>query len=109
MNDSQLMRGVLEQCVLAEISRGETYGYEILTRLSEKGFDELVEGTLYPVLTRLHKKGWIACRAVKSPFGPVRKLYTITDEGLQELEEFREIYRSFSDRAEKILFGEGGA
>ncbi len=109
MDNSQLLRGILEQCVLAEISRGETYGYEILTRLSEKGFDQLIEGTLYPVLTRLHKKGLIACRAVKSPFGPSRKLYAITDEGQRELDAFREIYREFHHSVEQIVYEEGEA
>ena len=56
MEDSQLLRGILEGCVLAVITRGETYGYEILAELEKGGFENLLEGTLYPVLTRLEKK-----------------------------------------------------
>ena len=65
MEDSQLLRGVLEGSVLAVISRGETYGYEIIAELERCGFDNLQEGTLYPVLTRLEKKGLITCRKEK--------------------------------------------
>ena len=73
MENAQLMKGVLEGCVLSIIARGETYGYEILGVLAEAGFEELGEGTLYPVLTRLDKNGLIVCRKAKSPLGPVRK------------------------------------
>lgn len=51
MEDTQLMKGILEGCVLAVISSGETYGYEILQSLSTYGFQNLGEGTMYPVLT----------------------------------------------------------
>lgn len=56
VEDSQLLRGVLEGCVLAIIKRGETYGYEIIAKLEASGFNNIQEGTLYPVLTRLEKK-----------------------------------------------------
>ncbi len=66
------MKGILEGCVLGIILRGETYGYEILSELEKYGFENLVEGTLYPILTRLNKKGFVSCRKAKSPLGPVR-------------------------------------
>ena len=59
MIDTQLMKGILEGCVLSVIAEHETYGYEILQRLTESGFTELGEGTMYPVLTRLEKNGYI--------------------------------------------------
>ena len=52
MDDSQLMKGILEGCVLGLIARGETNGYEILEQLELCGFSGVGEGTLYPVLTR---------------------------------------------------------
>ena len=67
MIDTQLMKGILEGCVLSVIAEHETYGYEILQRLTESGFTELGEGTMYPVLTRLEKNGHIKCRKEKSP------------------------------------------
>lgn len=104
MNDTQLMKGILEGCVLAVIARGETYGYEILTELEKAGFDELGEGTLYPVLTRLDKNGYILCRKAKSPLGPIRKYYTITDTGRERLAAFEINYKKISDSTNKVLF-----
>ena len=103
MEDSQLLRGILEGCVLAVIARGETYGYEILAELEKSGFENLLEGTLYPVLTRLEKKGLIACRKAKSPFGPIRKYYSITADGQQYFEEFKKSYEKINLSAQRIL------
>ncbi|MBQ3545029.1 MAG: PadR family transcriptional regulator [Lachnospiraceae bacterium] len=104
MDDTQLMKGILEGCVLSIISEKETYGYEIVTRLVDEGFSELGEGTLYPVLTRLEKKGMIKCRKQKSPLGPIRKYYTISDEGCEWLETVKGVYKSTIDIANRILF-----
>lgn len=106
MEDTQLMKGILEGCVLSIIAEGETYGYEILTRLGEDGFQKLGEGTLYPVLTRLEKKGLISCRKEKSPLGPIRKYYTVSDSGRKWLEEFKQMYQGITQKANAILFGE---
>lgn len=103
MDDTQLMKGILEGCVLAIISEGETYGYEILQKLSEVGFDQLQEGTMYPVLTRLEKKGYISCRKAKSPLGPIRKYFSLTDAGTEYLEGFRECYQRVTACADRVL------
>lgn len=105
MEDTQLMKGILEGCVLSIIAGGETYGYEILSELERYGFEELGEGTLYPILTRLDKGGSICCRKAKSPLGPVRKYYSITEEGKQRLEMFLNSYRKVTKCAESVLFG----
>ncbi len=106
MGDSQLLRGILEGCVLAVIAKGETYGYEILAELGENGFENLLEGTLYPVLTRLEKKELISCRKAKSPFGPIRKYYSITENGKISLQEFKSGYEKITASANKILYRE---
>lgn len=106
MSDPQLLRGILEGCVLAIIAEGETYGYEILANLEQNGFENLLEGTLYPVLTRLEKKNSILCRKEKSPYGPIRKYYSITESGKAELAEFKINYRKITASANKILDGE---
>ncbi len=105
MEESQLLRGILEGCVLAVIAEGETYGYEILAKLDQCGFDALLEGTLYPVLTRLEKKGFISCRKAKSPYGPVRKYYSMTDAGEGALENFRGNYEKITAAADMVLKG----
>ncbi len=108
MEDTQLMKGILEGCVLSVIAKGETYGYEILSYLEQKGFEELGEGTLYPVLTRLDKNGYISCRKAKSPLGPIRKYYTITESGMQRLEAFKVQFTKVTESARKVMFEEEG-
>ena len=106
MDDTQLLKGILEGCVLGIIARGETYGYEILSQLEQVGFADLGEGTLYPVLTRLDKNGYISCRKAKSPLGPIRKYYTITDTGQQRLEHFKENYVKIMESVNRVLWPE---
>lgn len=103
VDNAQLMKGVLEGCVLQIIARGETYGYEILSKLEQAGFEALGEGTLYPVLTRLDKNGLIECRRAKSPLGPIRKYYSVTGQGMQELADFKEKYAALNASVTAIL------
>ena len=101
--DTQLMKGMLEGCILSLISHKETYGYELLVELEKYGFENVGEGTFYPILTRLSKKGYLSCRQVKSEAGPYRKYYKITDEGLVYLREFKHSYYKITGIVEKIL------
>lgn len=103
MDNAQLLKGILEGCVLAIIARGETYGYEIIGELEKNGFEDIGEGTLYPVLTRLDKNKLIICRREKSPMGPVRKYYSISLEGKAELTDFIKRYKKVSAAADKLL------
>ena len=103
MEESQLLKGILEGCILSIISEKETYGYEILSKLEDTGFKHLGEGTLYPLLTRLDNKKLIQCRKAKSPFGPIRKYYSITEEGKNKLNEFKHNYSEITDSANRIL------
>lgn len=87
----QMMKGLLDGAILGLISQGETYGYEILEKLKENDFPEISDGSIYPVLLRLDKKGYVSTRMIKSDTGgPKRKYYSITDEGLEELKLFNE-------------------
>lgn len=104
MEDTQLMKGILEGCVLGLIAKEETYGYQILAELEQYGFDGLGEGTLYPVLTRLDKNGYISCRKAKSPLGPVRKYYSITEAGQVRLQTFKQEYKKITEAADGVLF-----
>lgn len=71
--------------------------------LEQYGFDELGKGTLYPVLARLDKNGYISCRKAKSPLGPVRKYYSITVQGAEYLREFKKNYLKITKSATRIL------
>lgn len=105
MDETQLLKGILEGCVLSIISKGETYGYNIITTLELHGFIDIQEGTLYPVLARLEKKGDILCRVGKSPYGPRRKYYSITEEGSKHLQEFLDNYKKIIQIANQIIWG----
>lgn len=107
VDHTQLLKGILEGCILSVISKGETYGYEILQMLDKAGFNDLQEGTLYPILTRLEKKGCISCRREKSPLGPLRKYFRVTEEGTRQLNEFLNDYHSITEKAKRIFEHEG--
>lgn len=103
MEESQLLKGILEACVLQIIAQKETYGYEILTKLHNAGFQTITEGTLYPILTRLEKKNFIIGRKAKSPLGPMRKYFRITPLGTSHLSSYIEIYKKTIQNANAIL------
>jgi PadR family transcriptional regulator PadR len=98
-----LLKGILEGTVLSIISRGETYGYEILIVLNKYGFKDIYEGTLYPILTRMEKKDIINCRIAKSPLGPKRKYYTITKSGEEYYEEFKKVFIEITSKTNEII------
>jgi PadR family transcriptional regulator PadR len=85
---AQMRKGVLEMCVLAAISSREAYASDILDRLKLSHLI-VVEGTLYPILTRLKNEGFLSYRWEESNSGPPRKYYTITAEGTAFLLELR--------------------
>lgn len=90
MPTGQLLKGVLEGCILGIVSQKETYGYEIVEYLQRCGFEDILEGTVYPIVLRLEKRGSLSSKYRKSEIGPMRKYVTITENGIKELEEFQE-------------------
>ena len=72
-DQAQLRKGTLEGCILKIIDREPTYGYAIVTTLRDCGFADLTEGTLYPLLLRLERKGLIAAEYRAGSGGPSRK------------------------------------
>jgi PadR family transcriptional regulator PadR len=103
LDKSQLMRGTLEGCILKIISVEVTYGYEIMERLISFGFDDIREGTIYPLLLRLEKKNFISSEFRASPLGPNRKYYSITEEGIANLNSFEEAWNDISKAVNKIF------
>lgn len=81
----QMRKGILEYCILSIISRGEIYASDIISEL-KKAQLLVVEGTLYPLLTRLKNNGLLSYIWKESTSGPPRKYYEITAEGTQVLE-----------------------
>ena len=84
---TQLRKGLLEFCVLSAISRGETYGYELVHRL--KGMEQLAvtESTVYPILSRLKQDGYVKARDVPSSSGPPRRYFSLTSLGRHRIAE----------------------
>lgn len=81
----QMRKGILEYCILLIILRGEVYASDMLDELRNARMI-VVEGTLYPLLTRLKNARLLEYRWVESASGPPRKYYTLTDQGRQFLE-----------------------
>ncbi len=89
-NLTEMLKGVLEGCVLEIISRGDTYGYEITRRLNALGFADVVEGTVYTILLRLEKNNLVEITRKSSDMGPPRKFFALNDAGREELKKFWE-------------------
>lgn len=100
---AQLRKGTLEGCILKIIAREPAYGYAIATTLRENGFADLTEGTLYPLLLRLERKGLIRAEYRAGQGGPSRKYYTLTEDGQQYLVEFITAWRETAAGIDAIL------
>ena len=104
MTDSiqvQLRKGALDLCVLAVLSRGESYGYEIASTLvTAVGMGE---GTIYPLMRRMQNDGLVATRIVESSNGPPRKYYRLTPLGRTIFEAHHRDWRSFAGAVDKLL------
>lgn len=103
MNDyAQLLKGVLEGMILKIISKKETYGYEIVQTFNINSELNICEGTIYPLLMRAEKNNWIASTMKKSELGPMRKYYTITDEGIYRMNKFKQDFEYIKGLVYKI-------
>ncbi|MEQ6166868.1 MULTISPECIES: PadR family transcriptional regulator [unclassified Ekhidna] len=98
----QMRKGILEFCILHIISRGEVYASDLLEELTSAKI-MVVEGTLYPLLTRLRKAGLADYKWVESKSGPPRKYYTLTKEGEQFLEGLDVTWNELVNSTKKII------
>ena len=99
---TQMRRGVLEMCVLSILSADEVYPSDIITRLKDAELI-VVEGTLYPLLTRLKNSGFLQYRWQESESGPPRKYFYITDEGKVFLDGLVESWDSLVESVQNII------
>ena len=98
----QMRKGILEFCILHIISRGEVYASDMLEELTSAKI-MVVEGTLYPLLTRLRKAGLVEYKWVESSSGPPRKYYTITEEGLTFLSSLGQTWEELMQSTNQII------
>ena len=88
--DAQMKKGLLDVCVLALLSRGDSYGYELVSRIS--AVIEVSESTLYPILKRLESAGQLVTYS-REHNGRLRRYYRITSSGKKRLKEFDEEWK----------------
>lgn len=88
---AQMRKGILEYCILAILSRGDSYAPKIIAELKAAEMI-VVEGTLYPILTRQKNAGLLTYRWEESPQGPPRKYYSLTEKGRLHLRTFDEAW-----------------
>jgi PadR family transcriptional regulator PadR len=109
--ERELKRGSLELIVLHLLRPGEAYGYEIATKLAARtdGALGVTDGTLYPVLYRLERAGFVAVRWETRERGVPRKYYCLTDAGREELGRLEQEWRTFVDAMARLLAHEEGS
>jgi PadR family transcriptional regulator PadR len=92
-------------CLLSVIEEEASYGYEMVSKLRDRGLDLASEGSIYPLLSRLQKQGMIEGYLVQSSEGPARKYYRMSDSGRQTLDLWRQEWREFSSSVNDVLGG----
>jgi PadR family transcriptional regulator PadR len=100
---SQLRRGVLEHCVLSLLADEPLYGFDLVRRLSDIEVLVTSEGTIYPLLSRLRRDGWVSTSWQESESGPPRRYYAVTPEGRRALRSFSADWRRFRDAVDALL------
>ena len=99
---AQMRKGILEYCILAILSREDSYAPKIIAEQAEM---IVVEGTLYPILTRQKNAGLLTYRWEESPQGPPRKYYTLTDKGREYLATLDETWDELVGQIRLIRHG----
>lgn len=105
---AQMRKGILEYCILAILSREDSYAPRIIAELKQAKMI-VVEGTLYPILTRQKNAGLLTYRWEESPQGPPRKYYTLTEKGKEYLATLDEVWNELVEQIRVIRHGHGPA
>ena len=101
-NTAQMRKGVLELCILSIVSRQDAYASDIIGKLKEAQLI-VVEGTLYPLLTRLKNDGLLSYRWEESTQGPPRKYYRSTETGNQILSQMKQDWLQLVESVGKVI------
>ena len=102
--NTQFKKGVLDMCVLAVLSKGDSYGYDLAEELSSK--IQIADGTVYPLLRKLASSGEVSTYLKESSGGPPRKYYSLTDKGRERLSKDKEEWKEFAAMVSGIIGGE---
>ncbi|MCT4638305.1 MAG: PadR family transcriptional regulator [Bacteroidales bacterium] len=98
---AQMRKGILEYCILSILEKNDAYSSKIIEKLKESQLI-VVEGTLYPLLTRQKNAGLLSYRWEESTQGPPRKYYSLTDLGREVLEELDKSWKELVDAVSQI-------
>jgi PadR family transcriptional regulator PadR len=99
---AQMRKGVLEFCILSILAKNDAYATDILNRLKESELI-VVEGTLYPLLSRQKNAGLLSYRWEESTQGPPRKYYALTDKGKEVLKELEITWKKLIEAVDSIM------
>jgi PadR family transcriptional regulator PadR len=100
---TELLRGVLDLCLLAVMEEGPAYGYEMTKRLRARGLSIVGEGSIYPLLGRLERDGLVETHRAASDGGPPRKYYRPSREGQRALAAGVSEWRAARDAVDAVL------
>ena len=103
MDPTQLLKGVLDLAVLAAVSDEDGYGYDIVRRLRQSGFDEVGDASVYGTLRRLFAAGLLTSYVKPSDEGPHRKYYALNEAGSDQLERSANTWRAFADTVDGLV------
>lgn len=106
LSSTQMLKGIINGCLLAIIKNKEVYGYELAEKLEGYGFQSFSEGTIYPLLMRMQREKLVTSTFKKSTAGPRRKYYSLTANGELELKEFMERWEDLEKNVNKVLYFE---
>ena len=98
---SQMRKGVLEFCILSVIKLGEAYPSDIIDKMKAANLN-ILEGTLYPLLTRLKNAEFLTYRWVESNSGPPRKYFSLTEKGADFYKELESTWLELANAVEAI-------
>ena len=96
-----MRKGVLEFCILSVIKLGEAYPSDIIDKMKAANLN-ILEGTLYPLLTRLKNADFLTYRWVESNSGPPRKYFSLTDKGAEFYKELESTWLELANAVEEI-------
>ncbi len=99
---AQMRKGVLVFCILSILSKGDAYASDLLNKLKESELI-VVEGTLYPLLTRQKNAGLLSYRWEESTQGPPRKYYALTEKGREVLKELQLSWKELIESVDSIV------
>jgi PadR family transcriptional regulator PadR len=109
MDNTQLLKGVLDLAVLAVLRDDDGYGYDIVRRLRSAGLTEVGDASVYGTLRRLFQAGALSTYVVPSEEGPHRKYYGLNSAGRSQLELSRKVWLEFSSSMDALLDGKVAA